>query len=93
MQDMGVQVNPSKRVTEHVGAVALRGRAILNAAHGGQIVCDAATLEGITGHLTELYKRCVGSTAKRASTRWARYTCLHLLPWVRWLMPAALLIP
>ena len=76
---MAVQVHPVKRVAEHVGAVALRGRAILNAAHGGQIICDSATLEGITGHLNELYMCCVRSLAKSVSTRWARYTCLHLL--------------
>ena len=42
--------------------MALRCHAIASVAHGGQIMCDSTTLEGIRSHLTELHKGCTTVT-------------------------------
>ena len=73
------QAHPSKKQTEYIGTVAQRCRAVASVTHGGQIICDTATLEGIRPHLTELYKGCIGADAKQALHRLAKYAAV-LMP-------------
>lgn len=65
------QVHPSKKRSKYIGTVAQRCRAVVSVTHGGQIICNTATLEGIRPHLTELYKSCIGTDAKEALHRLA----------------------
>ena len=55
------------KATKCMGAVAQRCCAVVSVALGGQILCDSATLEGIRGHLADLYKGCIRSDAQRTS--------------------------
>ena len=71
-QGVYVQVSPEQGGREHVGAIAVKSRAVLSAPHGGQVICDSATLEGIKGHLAELYSGRVGSGSKLVMSRVAR---------------------
>ena len=63
----------------HMGAVAQRCCAIVSVAHGGQILCDSATLEGIRGHLADLYQGCIRSDAQRISAAPSVHLCHALL--------------
>ena len=53
-----LQVSAMNGTTEYIGAVAQRCRALASVTHGGQIICDPPTLEGIQEQLTELHKGC-----------------------------------
>ena len=48
------QVNPTSKTVEYTGAVVQHCKAVSTVAHGGQIVCDFATLAGIWPHLAKL---------------------------------------
>ena len=58
-----MQVNPTSKTVEYTGAVVQQCRAISSVPNGGQIICNAATLEGIRPRLVELGKCCVDTTA------------------------------
>ena len=71
-----LQVNPKTGAMEYRGAVAQRCWALASVTHGGQIICDPPTLEGIHGQLADL-RKCCTSPLQSTSPRYAEH---HGLP-------------
>ena len=54
---VSVQVNEISKRKEYAGKVRERVQALSEACHGGQIIIDAATFEGVTNCMTDLVSK------------------------------------
>ena len=70
-----MQAIPTKQLKVYVGLVAQRALALLDVTHGGQIICDTATMAGIRPHLAELYHGHCHGVTQHGMASLERYAC------------------
>ena len=68
-----MQAMSTDHVKTYVGVVAQRALALGGVTHGGQIICDTATMEGVRPHLAELYQGHCHAVTQHGMTSLERY--------------------
>lgn len=71
-----LQVNPVTRAREYEGPTADLAKALSSCPHGGQILVDQATLDGVKPHLAELARTQRAQGSRQAWCAFALRRCL-----------------
>ena len=74
---LSLQVNEISKRKEYGGEVRKRVQALSEACHGGQIIIDAATFEGVTNCMTDLVSKIPIEPDFSAIADYARCVCLR----------------